>query len=434
MVHSTKSRLFAFVLAAALVCSALCGCARLDYDRADRLAQSGDYAAAAAAFDALGDYRDAARKAGICHYRSGVLFFRDGDFDAASRAFSHLSGDMADYGPLYFATLEEARPKIAEMALSGAAHIEMMIGDLPEQTQSYDQQRGLVHLAQCELAAYSFDGQRLVIDPVVYPGVRIVAAWKNGTLAALSAEDAALYEEAQAIVDAAKAASDGDPLALESYLYNYVSLAAVYDGSANEPVWNERTALDERMTARGALLSGRANCQGFSDAFYLLASLSGFDVRYCFGRADGESHVWNAINLGGQWYWVDLTFDNNVENFVEGANTHVFLNFTASRDASRTLWPNSECVSVASSVPSQYDYDAANGTLFFDGSDAADYALYCRNAGIDLVDFAVAGVSIDSADLSAALERTTNARGIACSWYCASYPADDRVGFVVRWE
>ncbi len=238
MVHSTKSRLFAFVLAAALVCSALCGCARLDYDHADRLAQSGDYAA---------------------------------------------------------------------------------------------------------------------------------AAWKNGTLAALSAEDAALYEETQAIVSAAKAASGGDPLAPESYLYNYVSLAAVYDGSANEPVRN-------------------------------------------------------AINPGGQWYWVDLTFDNNVENFVEGANTHVFLNFTASRDTSRALRPNSECVSVASSIPSQYDYDAT------------DYALYCRNTGIDLVDFAVADASVDYADLSAAPERTANAHGIGCSWYCASYPADDRVGFVVRRE
>ena len=96
---------------------------------------------------------------------------------------------------------------------------------------------------------------------------------------ALSAEDAALYEEAKAIVNAAKAASGGDPLAPESYLYNYVSLVAVYDGSANEPVRNERTALDERMTAHGALLSGRANCQGFSDAFYLPASLSGFVVR-----------------------------------------------------------------------------------------------------------------------------------------------------------
>ena len=81
-----------------------------------------------------------------------------------------------------------------------------------------------------------------MIDPVVYPGVRIVAAWKNGTLASLSAEDAALYEETQAIVDAAKAASGGDPLAPESYLYNYISLVAVHDGSANDPVWNERTA------------------------------------------------------------------------------------------------------------------------------------------------------------------------------------------------
>ena len=98
--------------------------------------------------------------------------------------------------------------------------------------------------------------------------------------AARGSTTTALYEEAQAIVNAAKAASGGNPLAPESYLYNYVSLVAVYDSSANEPVRNERTALDERMTARGALLSGRANCQGFSDAFYLPASLSGFVVRW----------------------------------------------------------------------------------------------------------------------------------------------------------
>ena len=51
--------------------------------------------------------------------------------------------------------------------------------DQKERTQSCDQQRGLVHLAQCELATCSFDGQRLMIDPVVYPGVRIAAAWKK---------------------------------------------------------------------------------------------------------------------------------------------------------------------------------------------------------------------------------------------------------------
>ena len=68
--------------------------------------------------------------------------------------------------------------------------------------------------------------------------------------AARGSTTTALYEEAQAIVSAAKAASGRDPLAPESYLYNYVSLVAVCDGSANEPVRNERTALDERMTVR----------------------------------------------------------------------------------------------------------------------------------------------------------------------------------------
>ena len=117
-----------------------------------------------------------------------------------------------------------------------------------------------------------------MIDPVVYPGVRIVAAWKNGTLAALSAEDVALYEEAQVIVSAAKAASGGDPLAPESYLYNCVSLVAVYGGSANEPVRNERAALDERMTARGAGSPARGTARVIPRTTASDSSCAGSDI------------------------------------------------------------------------------------------------------------------------------------------------------------
>ena len=59
-----------------------------------------------------------------------------------------------------------------------------------------------------------------------------------------------------------------------------------------------------------ALNEGAANCQGYSDAFYLAASILGLDVGYLNGRAvgTGENHTWNTLTVDGQVLYVDLTW------------------------------------------------------------------------------------------------------------------------------
>ena len=68
-------------------------------------------------------------------------------------------------------------------------------------------------------------------------------------------------------------------------------------------------------------MDGVANCQGYSDAFYLLASLAGFDVRI----VGSDDHAWNAIKLSDSWYAVDCTF-NDLNSDYPDAKYYIWFN------------------------------------------------------------------------------------------------------------
>ena len=61
--------------------------------------------------------------------------------------------------------------------------------------------------------------------------------------------------------------------------------------------------------ADGPVLYGKALCEGYSKAFAYLCQSIGIDTICVFGVAN-ENHVWNMIKLDGEWYHVDVTFDD----------------------------------------------------------------------------------------------------------------------------
>lgn len=62
-------------------------------------------------------------------------------------------------------------------------------------------------------------------------------------------------------------------------------------------------------TAYGALVEGRALCQGYSYAFAELCDRAGIENTFVTGYA-GEEHMWNMVKLGGSWYHIDLTWND----------------------------------------------------------------------------------------------------------------------------
>ncbi len=63
-------------------------------------------------------------------------------------------------------------------------------------------------------------------------------------------------------------------------------------------------------TAYGALVNGRAVCEGYAGAMRLLLRGAGIPVRKVSGRSEGELHAWNAVQLGGEWYHLDPTWND----------------------------------------------------------------------------------------------------------------------------
>ncbi len=70
-------------------------------------------------------------------------------------------------------------------------------------------------------------------------------------------------------------------------------------------------------TAYGCILEGQAKCAGYADAFLQTAKLCGLDVRYVYN----STHAWNLVKLDGDWYHVDVTWEDPI-----GSNEYGFNN------------------------------------------------------------------------------------------------------------
>lgn len=63
------------------------------------------------------------------------------------------------------------------------------------------------------------------------------------------------------------------------------------------------------QSAYSALVNGKTVCAGYARAFQYLMQQMGIPCYYCTGYS-GENHAWNIIYLYGEYYNVDLTWDD----------------------------------------------------------------------------------------------------------------------------
>lgn len=163
-----------------------------------------------------------------------------------------------------------------------------------------------------------------------YPGTRIVNALREeGTLDLNHREREAL----SAALALAEACRREDPL--ETALL-------IHDALCERIVYTDDDATEEDDNAIGALLEGRANCDGYADAFYLAGTLAGLEIRYQHGnsrRKEAEeryrdvSHMWNLIKIDGSWRMVDVTWDDQEDRMV-----HTWFNIGADRARRTHVW------------------------------------------------------------------------------------------------
>ncbi len=94
--------------------------------------------------------------------------------------------------------------------------------------------------------------------------------------------------------------------------YNFIK--SVHDYICNNVYYPDLTTSDYVMSAHdayGALVEGRAVCQGYSDSIKLICDYYNIPCVCIPGTSDGYGHMWNAIQMDdGMWYLIDATWDD----------------------------------------------------------------------------------------------------------------------------
>ena len=78
-------------------------------------------------------------------------------------------------------------------------------------------------------------------------------------------------------------------------------------------------------SAADALLRGKCVCDGYSKAYFLLLESAGIPVNRIISNA--INHAWNVMKLNGQWYQVDVTWDDpaGTAKAVSGNEHHFYF-------------------------------------------------------------------------------------------------------------
>ena len=120
----------------------------------------------------------------------------------------------------------------------------------------------------------------------------------------------------------------------ELYVNDYLIDCCEYDYDAAET----KEVIGFEHTAYGALVDGRAVCEGYTRAFQLLCERLGVGCVSINGTCDDTStvfngnHIWNAVKIDGEWYQTDVTWNDyeteDEEYFVSSVETHLYFNLT----------------------------------------------------------------------------------------------------------
>lgn len=128
------------------------------------------------------------------------------------------------------------------------------------------------------------------------------------------AQKSAFDNKVQEIASEARAA--GGTFEQVLYVHDYLCENVVYD----KELYESKAFYTPTITAYGALMEGKTICSGYALAFSLLMRELGYDGGVEFNNygqiAITEGHVWNYVELDGENYYFDVTWDDaDNENF-----------------------------------------------------------------------------------------------------------------------
>ena len=107
---------------------------------------------------------------------------------------------------------------------------------------------------------------------------------------------------------------------VEEGMTDYEKELAIHDKLASMIVYADHTYAHD---AYGALVSGAAVCEGYAEALQYVLQRAGIQSYIVTGTGNGGPHAWNLVRLDGNYYYTDLTWDDQ-----DSYTYHAYFNLT----------------------------------------------------------------------------------------------------------
>lgn len=133
-------------------------------------------------------------------------------------------------------------------------------------------------------------------------------AYRTGDESSLTEEDRAILEVCRQAIEEA-VTSDMSPfeqeLAVHDWIVDWAENGDAETGHASDPY--------------GLLVERKAICMGYSNTFQLFMDLLGIECITVVGASfeSRSDHAWNQVKLDGDWYAVDLTWDDPMGSYED---------------------------------------------------------------------------------------------------------------------
>lgn len=151
----------------------------------------------------------------------------------------------------------------------------------------------------------------------------IIKAYHSGDSSGLSELETAILDKASQVYSEV-ISDDMSNFEKELALHDYLISNCTYDSGALRAIPEPSENSDNPY---GALVNGQAICKGYTTTFSLFMGMAEIPCIIIHSEdTDGDEHAWNAVQLDGDWYYVDSTWDDPVPDFDGRLVEHTYFN------------------------------------------------------------------------------------------------------------